>query len=319
MPEFTRTKRRTTIVKKTAESSTQKIVSGIIKWGTQIVFLVSLVVLSYLSFVDSFKIKPSLKSISMISLVALVLNWVVWDSWYTSTYEKLLLQDKTNKEYSIHRRYYHARRGWKYNELQQYIRRYNINFVKTWETDVEDITGRSIEDIRNGPYKGNDYKHLIHKIKHHNYPKSGIKTPKDLLYVLSVSGSDTMKIDIHKAEKLHTAGRISKLIKSALSTLFAASIVVNFVDSDWQSAALTLLINIAILFSSLFFGSLSGAKAAKVKLALAEEVSEMLEEWRNVPPSEEPYTEYKVFAEEVKSKPIVEKVEEKQQGIIEIT
>lgn len=319
MPEFTRTKRRTTIVKKTAESSTQKIVSGIIKWGTQIVFLVSLVVLSYLSFVDSFKIKPSLKSISMISLVALVLNWVVWDSWYTSTYEKLLLQDKINKEYSIHRRYYHARRGWKYNELQQYIRRYNINFVKTWETDVEDITGRSIEDIRNGPYKGNDYKHLIHKIKHHNYPKSGIKTPKDLLYVLSVSGSDTMKIDIHKAEKLHTAGRISKLIKSALSTLFAASIVVNFVDSDWQSAALTLLINIAILFSSLFFGSLSGAKAAKVKLALAEEVSEMLEEWRNVPPSEEPYTEYKVFAEEVKSKPIVEKVEEKQQGIIEIT
>lgn len=62
---------------------------------------------------------------------------------------------------------------------------------------------------------------------------------------------------------------------------------------------------------------MSGAKAAKVKLSIAEEVSEMLEEWRDTPPSEEPYVEHKVFVEE--PKPIVEKVEEKPQGIIEIT
>lgn len=310
--------RRTITVKKaTSEFSTQKIVSNIIRWGTQIVFLVSLAILSYLSFVDSFEIKPSLRSISMISLVALVLNWVVWDSWYTSTYEKSLFQDRTSKEYSVHRRYYHARRGWKYNELQNHIRQYNINFVKTWETDVEDITGRSIESIRTEPYKGHDHKLLIHKIKHHNYPKSGIRTPKDLLYVLSVSGSDSMKLDVHKAERMHSVGRVKKLITSALSTLFAASIAVNFVKGEFESAALTLLINVAILFTSLFFGAMSGAKAAKVKLSIAEEVSEMLEEWRDTPPSEEPYVEHKVFVEE--PKPIVEKVEEKQQGIIEIT
>lgn len=253
----------------------------------------------------------------MISLVALVLNWVVWDSWYTSTYEKSLFQDRIKKEYSVHRRYYHARRGWKYNELQNHIRQYNINFVKTWETDVEDITGRSIESIRTEPYKGHDHKLLIHKIKHHNYPKSGIRTPKDLLYVLSVSGSDSMKLDVHKAERMHSVGRVKKLITSALSTLFAASIAVNFVKGEFESAALTLLINVAILFTSLFFGAMSGAKAAKVKLSIAEEVSEMLEEWRDTPPSEEPYVEHKVFVEE--PKPIVEKVEEKQQGIIEIT
>lgn len=310
--------RRTITVKKAmSEFSTQKIVSNIIRWGTQIVFLVSLAILSYLSFVDSFEIKPSLRSISMISLVALVLNWVVWDSWHTSTYEKSLFQDRTNKEYSVHRRYYHARRGWKYNELQNHIRQYNINFVKTWETDVEDITGRSIESIRTEPYKGHDHKLLIHKIKHHNYPKSGIRTPKDLLYVLSVLGSDSMKLDVHKAERMHSVGRVKKLITSALSTLFAASIAVNFVKGEFESAALTLLINVAILFTSLFFGAMSGAKAAKVKLSIAEEVSEMLEEWRDTPPSEEPYVEHKVFVEE--PKPIVEKVEEKQQGIIEIT
>lgn len=50
---------------------------------------------------------------------------------------------------------------------------------------------------------------------------------------------------------------------------------------------------------------MSGAKAAKVKLSIAEEVSEMLEEWRDTPPSEEPYVEHKVFVEE--PKPIVEK------------
>ena len=71
-------------MKKVNDLSTQKVMTTIVKWGTQIVFLISIVIVAYLSFVDDFKIKPSLKNVSILSAVAAVLNWIVWDSWYTS-------------------------------------------------------------------------------------------------------------------------------------------------------------------------------------------------------------------------------------------
>lgn len=317
-----RTKRMVTRMKKRiGEFSTQKLISNVIKCGTQIVFLISLAILSYLSFVDSFTIKPSLKTIGIISVIGIVLNYVVWDSWYSSNYEKSLLQDRLNSEYSIHRRYYHARKGWKYEELQKYIRDYNRNFTKQWEIDVEDITGRTVEDIRNEPYRGHDHKLLIYRIKKHIYPKSGIRTPKDLLYILSVSGSDTMKIDVHEAEHMHTKGRITKFISSVLSMFLAASIAIEFVQGDIYSAIFTFIINVAILFMSLFFGAMSGAKAAKVKLSTVEKISELLEEWRNEPPFEEPYKEHSVYiapSSDDKVVPIVKSVE-KTESVIEIT
>lgn len=134
-------------MKKVNDLSTQKVMTTIVKWGTQIVFLISIVIVSYLSFVDDFKIKPSLKNVSILSAVAAVLNWIVWDSWYTSMYEKSITLDRNNPEYSVHRRYYNARKGWKYNDLQNCIRNYNRNFVEQWKVDVEDITGRTIAEI----------------------------------------------------------------------------------------------------------------------------------------------------------------------------
>lgn len=308
------------IMKKVNDLSTQKVMTTIVKWGTQIVFLISIVIVAYLSFVDDFKIKPSLKNVSILSAVAAVLNWIVWDSWYTSMYEKSITLDRNNPEYSVHRRYYNARKGWKYNELQNCIRNYNRNFVEQWKADVEDITGRSIAEIESGGYRHHDHKRLIRKIKKHAYPKSGIKTPKDMLYVLSVNASDSMKLRIHKAEHYHVFGKFKKAFSSVLSMIFAASIAVSFIKDGWQEAMFTLLLMVAVLFSSLFFGAMAGAAGARMKLATCEEICELLEEWKNVPPSEEPFAKHQIAVpEEPKQAPPTQDIVKDEGSIIELT
>lgn len=278
-------------MRKITNFSTQKLITKIMTWGTTLLFLAALGVMAYLSFVTNIEINPSIRNITVVALVALVLNYIVWDSRYKADYDKAMAADIFNEKYSIHRRYYFARKGLKQTEVQAYIRQYNKDYVQAWLDDVVDETGRTIEEIVNEPYKGHDHKLLIWKVKHHKYPKSGLKRSREVLSVLNVSGSDGMRIDIKKSEHQHAAGRIKKLITSLLSTVLAASLVVNFVQGDLTSAFLTLLLNVIILFSSLFFGALAGMKGAKIKLATAEQISELLEEWRKQPPKEEPYQE----------------------------
>ena len=258
-------------------------------WGTTLLFLAAIAIMAYMSFVTNIGINPSVRNITVVALVALVLNYVVWDSRYKADYDKTMTADMTNEKYSIHRRYYFARKGLKQTEVQAYIRQYNRDFVQAWLNDVEDETGRTIEEIKNGPYKGNDHKYTIWKIKHHVYPKSGIKRAREVLSVLNVGTSDTMKINLKQVEHQHALLRISKLFTSFLSTLLAASITVSFVQGDLTTAFLTLLINVVILFTSLFFGAVMGIRGAKTKLSIAEQISGLLEEWREKPPVEEPY------------------------------
>lgn len=278
-------------MRKITNFNSQKLITKIMTWGTTLLFLAALGVMAYLSFVTNIEINPSIRNITVVALVALVLNYIVWDSRYKADYDKAMTADIFNEKYSIHRRYYFARKGLKQTEVQAHIRQYNKDYVQAWLDDVVDETGRTIEEIVNEPYKGHDHKLLIWKVKHHKYPKSGLKRSREVLSVLNVSGSDGMRIDIKKSEHQHAAGRIKKLITSLLSTVLAASLVVNFVQGDLTSAFLTLLLNVIILFSSLFFGALAGMKGAKIKLATAEQISELLEEWRKQPPKEEPYTE----------------------------
>lgn len=278
-------------MKKITNFSTQKLMTKIMAWGTTLLFLAALGVMAYLSFVTNIEINPNIRNITVVALVALVLNYIVWDSRYKADYDKAMTADILNEKYSIHRRYYFARKGLKQTEVQAYIRQYNKDYTQAWLDDVVDETGRTIEEIVNEPYKGHDHKLLIWKVKHHKYPKSGLKRSREVLSVLNVSGSDGMRIDIKKSEHQHATGRIKKLITSMLSTFLAASLAVNFVQGDLTSAFLTLLLNVVILFSSLFFGALAGMKGAKVKLATAEQISELLEEWRKQPPKEEPYQE----------------------------
>ena len=278
-------------MRKITNFSTQKLMTKIMAWGTTLLFLAALGIMAYLSFVTNVQINPSIKNITFIALVALVLNYIVWDSRYKADYDKAMTADILNEKYSIHRRYYFARKGLKQVEVQTYIRQYNKDYVQAWLDDVVDETGRTIKEIENEPYKGHDHKLLIWKIKHHKYPQSGLKRAREVLSVLNVSGSDSMRIDIKKSEHQHACDRIRKFLTSLLSTFLAASITVNFVTGDLTSAFLTLLLNIVILFGSLFFGALAGMKGAKVKLATAEQISELLEEWRKQSPKEEPYQE----------------------------
>ena len=310
-------------MKKISNITTQKIITKIMAWGTTLLFLAAIAIMAYMSFVTNIGINPSVRNITVVALIALVLNYVVWDSRYKADYDKTMTADITNEKYSVHRRYYFARKGLKQTEVQAYIRQYNKDYVQAWLDDIEDETGRTIEEIKNGPYKGNDHKYTIWKIKHHVYPKSGIKRAREVLSVLNVGTSDTMKINLKQAEHQHALQRISKLFTSFLSTLLAASITVNFVQGDLTTAFLTLLINIVILFTSLFFGAVMGIKGAKIKLSIAEQVSGLLEEWREKPPVEEPYesinTSIKNTAIEQKSTNEVVKRIEQRGSIIEIS
>lgn len=287
--------------------NSQRILNSIVSWGTRILFVVAIVVLTVLSFVEKFELTPDLKRISTLALIAAVFNWLVWDSYYRQQYEKVIVEDINNKDYCIHKRYYDARKDWKYKELQDKIREYNEDFKNAWLKDCEDITGRTIEEIENGPYKKQSHKLIIWRIKHKKYPKTGIRTPNDVLYVLSVGKADSMRIHTKAAEHHHSLGRISKAITVLFGCLLMASLAYDFIKGNYISAIVTLVLNIAMLFMSLFFGATSGVKGGQLKLSTAEIVSERLEEWKNQKPSQEPYNE-EVVVEEQKTEVKQEKI-----------
>lgn len=285
-----------------------EITNKLLQVGSSLLFAVAVLILAYLSFVKSFQIQPSWQTMTVIGVVTLVMNWLIWDTKYKDEYEKVLQLDKNNKDYCIHKRYYEARRGWKYNDLQDKIRQYNKDFLKAWLNDVEDITGRTIKEIEEGPIKGMPHKHLIVRIKKKLYPKSGIKTPRDLLYILSVGKADSMKIKVKAEETYHTTGRINKIFTSMLGAILSASFVFEFIDGNWWNVILRIIITVVFLFMSFFFGAIAGQKGGKLKLSTAEEVSEKLEEWKNIKPSQEPYLEKEVIKveENKETLPVIE-------------
>lgn len=290
--------------------NSQKILNAIVSWGTRILFIIAIVVLAVLSFVQKFEFAPDVKKITTVALIGVALNWLVWDSYYQQQYEKTLTLDIANKEYCIHKRYYEARKDWTYKELQDKIRKYNEDFREAWIQDIEDITGRKRDEIVKGEYKGNTHKFLIWRLKHKKYPKSGIRTPNDVLYILSVGKADSMRIHTKAEQKYHTAGRVKKLVMSVLGCLLAVSFAYEFIKGDYTDAVILLVLNVAMLFTSLFFGATSGLKGGKLRLSTAEIVSEKLEEWRHQKPAQEPF--------KTKEEPIVENESVKSESSIEI-
>lgn len=269
----------------------KQIVNRLLQIGSSLLFGASIIVLSYMSFVDNFEIQPNWQTLTTVGLVTLVMNWLIWDTNYKTQYEKLIRLDKSDKLYSIHKRYYEARRDWKYNDLQAKIQEYNKHFVDTWKKDVEQIMGMTIEQIENSSYKKMPHKYLMYRVKHKKYPSSGIKTPRDMLYILSVGKTDSMKVKIKAEENYHTIGRLKKVITSALGAVLSASFVFEFITGNWIDVVLRIIISVVCLFMSFFFGALSGQTGAKLKLSVAEEVSERLEEWKNSKPTQEPYAD----------------------------
>ena len=302
---------------KVSRFSQNKIVSKILSYSAWIMLAGAIAVLAYMSFVDTFYFSPSVRSLSTFGLMCLIANVSLWESFYESLYNEKLTSDMNSKEYSIHKRYYLARKGWKYTELQDCVRKYNRDFRQAWLQDVEDITGRSIEEIRKGPYKGNTHKLLIWRIKHDKYPSTGINVANDLLYVLSVGKSSHMKLDIKESEKFHARKLIFKILTSLATSFLVASFGYEFITGTYMSALLKLLVTVIMVLFTVFLGASSGYKAAKIKLATAEAVSEKLEEWRGTEPEEVPYKN-KEDTEEVVEEPTEENIEKNTKQIIEL-
>lgn len=279
---------------------------SILKYGSIILVVISVIVLALLSFVTNIQFDPELRNVTIVALVALVLNCMIWDIFYKDQNAKVLSNDvnaAANNKYSVHKRYYDARKGFTQQQLRAGIRKYNQDFVQSWLEDIEDITGRKIEDtldaignvvdvgIRNGRYKRNSHKFLIWRVKHRLYPKSGVKSPRQLLNMLAVGKSDTMKMHTSAAKIYHTSHRISKIFTSLFGALLGASIVYEFIADHWETAIIRLVINVLLIAMSIVFGSISGIKGAEIQLASTEEVCELLEEWKHEPPLVEKYSE----------------------------
>ena len=257
--------------------------------GVWIMLASAMALLAYMSFVDTFYFSPSIKSITTFGLVSLILNVSLWESFYENAFSKHMTFDMENEEYSIHKRYYFARKGWKYSDLQLCVRQYNKDFREAWIHDIEDITGRSIEDIRKGGYKKHTHKILIWKIKHKKYPSTGIKTANNLLYVLSVGKSGSMKMDIKESERFHFKKLVFKIITSLGTSFLVASVGYEFIQGNYLSAILKLVITLVMICFSVFLGASTGYTSAKTKLSTAEAICEKLEEWRDAIPTEVPY------------------------------
>lgn len=284
--------------------SLNKILHSILRWGSIILVILSVVLLSLLSFVENLGIDPSVRSLTTIALVGVVLNYLIWETFYKDQYTSAMskdIEEATYNRYSIHKRYYNARKGLKQDDLRVYIRQYNQNFVRAWLDDIVDITGRSVDEIRKGGYRGNTHKFLIWRVKHRKYPKSGIKTPRQLLNILSIGKSESMKIHTNAEAAYRHSHRISKIITSVFGAFFAASLVYEFIKDNWQYAVMQLVIQIVLIFMSLFFGSMSGLKGAQIKLSITEEICDLLEEWRKQPPE---IYKYETLIDEQNKRPI---------------
>ena len=111
--------------------------------------------------------------------------------------------------------------------------------------------------------------------------------------MLSVGRSEGMKLTTNAETIYHNSNRIGKLFTSICTMFFAASIVYEFITEGWSHAVIQLVIYIATIFMSLFFGAMSGLKGAQIKLSTVEEVCSLLEDWRNQPPQIDKYDEAK--------------------------
>lgn len=265
--------------------SAHKMLYTIIKYGSIILAIASIIVLALLSFVQNIELSSDFKDVTIITLVSLVLNCLLWDTFYKDQYSKILYEDinaATNKKYSVHKRYYEARKGYTVSQLREHIRTYNKEFTKAWLQDVEDITGRKIVDIETEPYRGHTHKCLIWRVKHRRYPNSGLHSPQQLLNTLSVGQSSSQKMHTKAAEHSHILKLFNKILTSALSAFLAAAITYEFI-TDWQAAILKLVLTVLLIFVSILFGATSGVKGGQTKLSTAEQICELLEEWKGKP------------------------------------
>jgi hypothetical protein len=192
--------------------------------------------------------------------------------------------------------------------LQKALERAKVEFRNAWIRDVEEITGRSEENIRCSPYRYSvgkkrrwfllflgktDKKRfygfpiLCWRIKHRKYPKFGIKYARQMQSVLDVGSAGAMSVKIKSSESYFKKSALQKLFITVLALFTTGTIVIEFISGNFWTAMFKLLIAIMAILLSLVFGSMNGNHGGKRKLGVAEEVSQLLEEWKDMPPIEE--------------------------------
>lgn len=280
--------------------NTKNIVETVLRFALPIIFALAILTMVYFSFIESISFPGDWRSITLFGLAGGSLSYIIWLTSYRKQYENIIDEDLNNEVYSIHRRYYFARRGWKLEELQRKLEIAKQNFKEAWVKDIEEMTGRTRENIIKQGYKGFAHKILIYRLKHNLFPKYGVRYARELLQVLNVAYSPERPIAIRAAEQHFKVHATTKLIITILILCTTGSIVIEFLTGSLWTALFRLVIAVITLVASLVMGSVNGYVGAQKKLGVAETVSETLEEWRNAVVTEEPFREKEKPVEEVK-------------------
>lgn len=288
------------------------VLSRIINYAAYLIVLASILVLTCLSFVETFNFDYDWKTITIFAVATVILSWTCWNTFYHKQYEKLMDEDieqQSKKNYSIHARYYNASKDWTDAELQIAIDKFNDEYTDKWLRWVEKTTGVPIETkkevyndngkeeiktilgIKERPYKGFKYKRLMWRIKHHKYPKSGYKTSMELLSLLSYQDANFNKRDLRADKRFYTVRSLKKLFSSILIIFVGASLIPEMIDGSYWSALLKLVLALVTLMTSILMGAMTGIRGARLKLSIIEDACMDMERWADKKPVLSPYKE----------------------------
>lgn len=283
------------------------ILGTIISYAAYLILLGSILVLTYLSFVEYFEIENfDWKTVSIFVSATVALSWVCWNTFYHKQYEKLMdkdIEQVAENKYSIHKRYYEASKDWTDAELQIAIDQFNEEYIKKWLNWVEKTTGVPIETIKekyldennkeqikttlgvkDRRYKGFKHKILMWRIKNHKYPKSGYKTSMELLSLFSYQDANFNKRDLRADKKFFARKTTTKLIVSILMIAIGASFLPHMIQGEYWGALLKLILAIVTLVGSVLMGAMNGVRGARLKLSIVEDACADMERWANKKP-----------------------------------
>lgn len=290
------------------------ILSQLINWVAYIIFIISLGIIFYLSFVQSFEIVTDWRSLTIYSGTAVLLVWINWMNFYKRQYESVMSEDidqHSKNQYSIHARYYLAIRDWSDKELQLKIDEFNKEYTKKWIQWVEKTTGVPVETcvkvkedqygnpiigvdgkpemvkvigIKDLKYKGFKHKILMWRIKHHVYPQSGYKTSMELMSLFSYQDSNLNKRHLKADRFFYVRKSSTKLLSSLLIVTMGGGLIPQMVQGDWWTVALRLIIALGSLAGAILMGSINGVRGARIKLSVVEDACVDLEQWKGTKP-----------------------------------
>ena len=292
------------------------IFSKVMEYMAYLILLGSLIILTYLSFIDRFNSDFDWKTLTVFSAATIFLSYWCWNIFYRKQYEKVMAEDinqQLKNKYCIHARYYVAIKDYTDKELQDAIDKFNEEYTAKWERWVEKYTGipletkkvkivdpetgeeriEEIKGIKDLPYTGFKHKILMWRIKHHVYPQSGYKTSMELMSLLSYRDANTNKRNLKADKNYFTIHSTFKIILLSLIIVAGGSIAPDFIDGNIAQAIFKLILAVGSLLSSTFMGALNGLKGGKLKLAIVEEVCGDLEKWSNKKPIISPFEEPK--------------------------